>query len=240
MKKLIPLILILISISNLNAQQKFYLQADAGIKWMLPQYVSQGILSSSNQTSMVYGMKVGYQFTKVLGIESGFYSNKFINNYQVTYSGEFSDYSASTFSDGNMEFVSIPLHVKLRQVFLNDKIAVNTFFGPELYISNLDGEYYSSTNESHSGDVVIDVVVNATRDQKFTPLFSGGLGLDFKIISNLWFVSSFSTSVGGKTMNTLNVDWQPQSADAESDNLTTKWKGDSFDLKFGLKYNFGK
>ena len=119
---------------------------------------------------------------------------------------------------------------------MNNRVSVNTFFGPELYHSRLYGEYYNSSINSTVDDVDISGSEAATRDERNMLLVSGGLGLDFKIIPRFWFVSSFSATLGNKTMNTLNVDWQPESTELASDNLTSKWKGDSYNLKFGLKY----
>jgi len=237
MKTLIPFILIFAFISNLNAQQKFYLQSDAGVKWLLPQSDSQGLLSSPSQPNLVYGLKAGYQITKIMSVESGIYSNKFINTYRTSYDGPLIYATLIDYSHGT-EFISIPLHLKLRQEFFENKAAINVFFGPELYISRENGEYHRTSVYSDSDDMVPIGTEIATRNRICTPVFSGGLGLDFRIISDLWFVSSFTASVGSKTMNTFTVDWQEEST--ETDYLTTKWKGDSFDLKFGLKYYFGK
>jgi hypothetical protein len=239
MKILLPFVFIFVFISNLNAQQKLYLQADAGAKLLLPQYVSQRILSNPNQLKPLYGFKAGYQLTKIMSIETGIYYNKFTNKYQSTYDGQISTGTLTDYSSG-VAFISVPLHLKLQQRFWENKAAINVFFGPELYFSREDGEYKKALISSESDGIVVNGTETASRDRIGTPIFSGGLGLDYRINSNLWFVSSFTASVGSKTMNTFTVDWEQTSTSTKTDYLTTKWKGDSFDLKFGFKYYFGK
>lgn len=233
-------------------QSKFYLMPEIGIN----KSITSSDLYRFTDAGLNVGLKLGYEFTDNLALETGmqwsqlgaFPSFTFYN--QLDNNTLIGGYGGNTISSNRL--FSVPLHLKISHPVLNGKLKIVAFFGPQLLFGQINsGRYIGYTYNSpavaydgyssyfNNGDSMGYTNADIDTYNQFKPrlLFDGGVGVEYVLTDRISTFGKFTYTLGTKRINSnTSLGYNLTSLDTAFEDV--KWKGDNMSFSLGTKIRF--
>jgi hypothetical protein len=243
--KIFGILFSLLIITNVNAQNSFYLNPNVGIVWNSYDNSNPNITGNEDVANIFwdndwfFNFMFGYNFKYNLTLESGIEYHNAVNRYHLNYEG-LTDGGGSFVSFGE-GFLSIPINIKYNINTKIKRLKIVPYVGislsthkinsnPYVVIHNVNYEGNSMTNNPIPEDTTS--IVKAYRPNKTNLLINGGLGLEYVLFKNITFTLYANFTAGFVDMNKLSVEVLFED---ESEYGDIVYRGNKFYLTGGIK-----
>ncbi len=228
-------------VSRLSAS-RFYVGTEIYGIWNRFSHDNPDIFAEGAWEDMGFGIYGGMRVWKPLWLETGFYTERFSNNYMIYENDRFAH--GGGFMVGGTGFYRIPLLLRYKYTTAHGRLSLSPYLGASLLISATGtGEYARSNSYGWSDDGVhaIDTIYDnsvAYRLKKSVVTLNAGMGVEYSLFPRFIITLRGDYSLGFTDINHLHVEQTGTLSGTREGNIY--YNGSGWRISAGIKIPLGR
>ena len=221
-------------VNNLSAA-RFYIGTEIGGIWNYFSHDNPDIYTEGAWNDLSLGVYGGMHLFSGFWLETGFYTERFTNDYLVSHNGSFVD--GGGFERGGTGFMMIPLRLKYRLFPGHGRFSLTASLGGSVLTHTQGTGIYYDDNSFHVSADTTWEVTTAYRLKKAVFLLDAGAGLEYSLFPRLIITLNGNYYQGFTDINRLHI-YRKENGEIKEGNIY--YNGSHFTLSAGIRIPFGR